>query len=699
MTSNSLETEIKYLKGVGEKRAKLFEEINIKTVFDLLHYFPYKHYDRSKIYQIADIPQTDAMIQFRGRIQQFNTVATKRQNILVATVSDGSGTVEVVWFAGHSYIQRSLKTNIEYLFFGKPNVFNQRINFIHPEIEPLEKYYSQQSYTFSPVYSLPEKFRKNGLTSKNIQDLMLQALAIGEKYINDFLPEEFLHKHRLIPLAEAIRQIHFPNNHNRLKQAEYRLKFDEFFVVHLNLLYWSQLRKSKRNGFLMPRVGKFFNHFFHKQLPFELTDAQKRVVREIFDDLKSGYQMNRLLQGDVGSGKTLVILLICLLAGDNGFQSCIMAPTEILAIQHYRNITKLLGQSEFKVALLTGSTKKKERTELHKNLEEGKIHLLIGTHALIEETVRFHKLGFVAIDEQHRFGVAQRAKLWEKGEQYPHVLVVTATPIPRTLAMTVYGDLDISIIDQLPPGRKPIKTVHYYENQREKLFDFIREQISEGRQIYVVFPLIEESEKLDYQNLMEGYQRMVSTFGEKNVIMLHGKMKSDEKEEAMQRFIRREAMIMVATTVIEVGVDVPNATVMIIESSHRFGLSQMHQLRGRVGRGGNQSYCILLTPHQLTRDSRKRIEVMTSTNDGFIIAEEDLKLRGFGDLEGTRQSGLPFELKIASLVTDQKISEIARNAASELLEKDPNLTAPQHQKLKQILQDIKKGTISWGMIS
>ncbi len=700
MRQNPLETPIKFLKSVGEKRAKLFEEeLGITTVFDLLMYFPYKHYDRSRIFNICDIQPGEALIQFKGRITGFKTIEARNRKILSATVSDNTGTTEVIWFAGHSWITKNLNTTTEYLFFGKPNLFNNQISFAHPEIEPLEKYYARNNFTFSPVYSLPEKFRKNNITSKHIQELMLQALSMGEAFLKDMLPESVRNDLGLLSFQEAIRQIHFPNNHNLLKKAEYRLKFDEFFIIHLTLLYRQQLRKKNIKGFPMPKVGYFFNQFYKTRLPFELTNAQKRVVREIFNDLKSGKQMNRLLQGDVGSGKTLVILLAVLLTADNGYQSAIMAPTEILANQHYKSITKLIGPLGFNVALLTGSTKRKEREEIHSQLRKGKIHLLIGTHALIEDTVEFAKLGFVAIDEQHRFGVAQRAKLWTKSEQYPHVLVVTATPIPRTLAMTLYGDLDLSVIDELPPGRKPIKTIHYFENDRTKLNDFIKKQIALGQQIYFVFPLIEESEKLDYQNLMEGYERISSTFGKNLTVMLHGRMSPKEKEESMQKFIRKEAMIMVSTTVIEVGVDVPNATVMVIESAHRFGLSQLHQLRGRVGRGDEQSYCILLTPYELSSDSRKRILVMASTNDGFLIAEKDLTMRGAGDIEGTRQSGLPFNLRIASISADQKISQIARQAAEKILEQDPLLENPENTKLLRVVNNTKNGNLSWSMIS
>ncbi len=700
MSDYRLDTEIKFLKGAGEKRAKLLsDELSLNTVNDLLFYFPYRHIDRSRLFRIADIPETEALIQFKGKFTEFKETQTGSRKILTAKVSDGTGTTEIVWFAGQSWIKSTYKTGVEYLFFGKPNVFNRRLNFVHPEIEPIENCFTKHNYTFAPVYSIPEKLKKSNITSKVIQNLVEQAMEIAQGKIEDFYSDGFCRKHKFLPLSDALKNIHFPQSHDILTQAERRLKFDELFILQLDLLRQFKLRKATVDGIKMPSVGRFFNTFYHQKLPFTLTGAQKRVVREIFENLKSGEQMNRLLQGDVGSGKTLVALLSALLAADNGYQSCLMAPTEILAKQHFASISKMLGDMDFNVALLTGSTKKKDRKPLFEQLESGNIHLLIGTHALIEDPVVFQNLGLVVVDEQHRFGVAQRAKLWKKGQQTPHVLVVTATPIPRTLAMTLYGDLDISIIDELPPGRKPIKTVHYYDTKRDKLYDFMKEQIAAGRQVYVVFPLIEESENFDYQNLDEGFKRVTAVFGNQNVVMVHGKMKPDEKNEAMQKFVRNEAKIMVATTVIEVGVDVPNASIMVIESAERFGLSQLHQLRGRVGRGADQSYCILLTSFKLSADSRKRINIITSTNDGFVVAEEDLKIRGYGDIEGTRQSGLPFELKIASIGRDQAILEYARKVANELINDDPLLEKPQNQPLRRFLRYKMKDVNYWGMIS
>ena len=700
MADYTLDTEIKFLKGVGEKRAKILSsELSLSTVSDLIYYFPFRHVDRSKLFRIADIPHTDAMIQFKAKIIEFKETQTSNRTLLTAIATDGSATIEIVWFAAHSWVKSNYKTNVEYLFFGKPNLFNRKVSMVHPEIEPIENYFTKHNFTFAPIYRISEKIKKNHITTKTIQSLVEQAMEIAHNQINDFYTPQFVATHKLMPLPEALKNIHFPQNHEMLSKAEKRLKFDELFLLQLDLMRQFKLRKESVNGIIMPAVGNFFNTFYSKQLPFTLTGAQKRVVREIFENLKSGVQMNRLLQGDVGSGKTLVALLSSLLAADNGYQSCLMAPTEILAKQHYASITKMLGDMDFRVELLTGSTKKKDRKVLFEDLAAGRIHLLLGTHALIEDPVIFENLGLVIVDEQHRFGVAQRAKLWKKGQQTPHVLVVTATPIPRTLAMTLYGDLDISVIDELPPGRKPIKTVHYYDTKREKLYDFMRAQLAAGRQIYIVFPLISESENFDYQNLEEGYERVSSIFGTEKVVMVHGKMKPDEKGAAMQRFVKNEAQIMVATTVIEVGVDVPNASIMVIESAERFGLSQLHQLRGRVGRGAEQSYCILLTSYKLSTDSRKRVSIVTSTNDGFIIAEEDLKIRGYGDIEGTRQSGLPFELKIASIGRDHAILEYARKTANQIIDQDPSLSKPEHQALKKFICTRLKDSVHWGMIS
>ena len=700
MADYTLDTEIKYLKGVGENRAKILgSELQLTSVSDLIYYFPFRHVDRSKLFRIADIPHTDALIQFKGKITEFKETQLTNRTLLTAIVADDSGTIEIVWFAAHSWVKRSYRTNVEYLFFGKPNVFNRKVSVVHPEIEPIENYYKKHNFTFAPIYRIPDKIKKSSISTKTIQSLVEQAMEIAQGKIVDFYTPQFLAKHTLMPLPEALKNIHFPQNHEMLALAENRLKFDELFLLQLDLMRQFKLRKEKIDGIVMPAVGRFFNTFYHHKLPFTLTGAQKRVVREIFENIKNGEQMNRLLQGDVGSGKTLVALLSSLLAADNGFQSCLMAPTEILAKQHFASITKMLGDMDFRVEILTGSTKKKDRKGLFEDLSAGRVHLIIGTHALIEDPVVFENLGLVVVDEQHRFGVAQRAKLWKKGQQTPHVLVVTATPIPRTLAMTLYGDLDISIIDELPPGRKPIRTVHYYDTKREKLYDFMKEQLALGRQVYIVFPLITESENFDYQNLEEGYERVTAIFGRDNVVMVHGKMKPDEKNAAMQRFVNNEAQIMVATTVIEVGVDVPNASIMVIESAERFGLSQLHQLRGRVGRGAEQSYCILLTSYKLSADSRKRMNIITSTNDGFVIAEEDLKIRGYGDIEGTRQSGLPFELKIASIGRDHSVLEYARKVANAMIEDDPMLSKPEHQALRQFIRKRLKDSVHWGMIS
>ena len=700
MTAYTLHTDIKFLKGVGEKRARLFnDQLSVYILNDLLYYFPYRHIDRSKLFRIVDIPQTDSYIQFKGKILKFTDASTPRTKILSAKVSDGSGEIEIIWFAGHFWIKDKFQIGVEYLFFGKPNIFNRKISFVHPEIEPIENYYIKHNFTFSPIYSIPEKLKKQNISSKTIQSLIEQTLEFTLNQIEDFYTPQFCSQYKLMPLKEALKNIHFPESHELLSQAERRLKFDEFFFIQLDLLQQFKLRKLHIDGIKMQRVGSIFKEFYSKKLPFQLTKAQKRVVREIYENMKSGEQMNRLLQGDVGSGKTLVALMAAMIAADNGYQSCLMAPTEILARQHFNSIQRLTEGLPFTVRLLTGSTKKKDRVPILSDLSNGEIHLLIGTHALIEDPVVFNNLGLVVVDEQHRFGVMQRAKLWQKGQKMPHVLVATATPIPRTLAMTVYGDLDVSVIDELPPGRKPIKTVHYYESKREQLYNFLRSQIDIGLQVYCVFPLIKESEKLDYQNLEEGYQRMVKVFGANQVVMVHGKMKPDEKHEAMARFINNEVKIMVATTVIEVGVDVPSASVMVIESTEKFGLAQLHQLRGRVGRGADQSYCILLSSYKLSSEGRKRISIMTKTNDGFIIAEEDLKLRGYGDIEGTRQSGLPFELKIAHLGKDHALLEYARKVATYILDNDPNLQKPENQPLKKHLQSKKNKAVNLGMIS
>jgi ATP-dependent DNA helicase RecG len=698
-----LEQDIKYLAGVGPRRAELLaKEINIRTYGDLLYYFPYKHIDRTKFYAIRDVKPIDAYIQVRGRITAIRTEGVAPKERLVAQLTDHTGAIPILFFKGIKYLSQSLKTGGDYVVFGKPTEFNGYVNFVHPEMEPAEKHEEGIEAVLQAHYSTTERLKDNYITSRVIGRMMVKIWQGIKTALPESLPDGLIAHERLLSLHEALFNIHFPQSAILLQKAQHRLKFEELFWIQLRILFLREERSTYVKGFNFATVGSFFNRFYSEFLPFELTEAQKRVIREIRKDMGSGRQMNRLLQGDVGSGKTLVALMVMLIGIDNGYQTCLMAPTEILAMQHLRTISTMLEGLHLNIALLTGSTKKKDRRLIHEGLTNGDIHILIGTHALIEETVQFANLGLVIIDEQHRFGVAQRAKLWKKNVESPHVLVMTATPIPRTLAMTVYGDLEVSVIDELPPGRRPIKTAHYFDNRRRDVFDFMRQQIADGRQIYVVYPLIGESEKMDYKNLEMGFEQIRASFPEKDgysVIMLHGRMSAAEKDLAMRLFKEGKAQIMVATTVIEVGVDVPNASVMVIESAERFGLSQLHQLRGRVGRGAEQSYCILLSSFKLGDDARKRLQTMVSTNDGFAIAEADLKLRGPGEIDGTLQSGAPFDLRIASLSTDGQLLQLARNAASEILAADPELCHPQNILLKNgILKQIN-AEVDWGKIS
>ena len=701
--SDFLEQDIKFLTGVGPKRAELLaKELNICTFGDLLYYFPYKHIDRTKFYAIKDVRLIDAYIQVRGRVVSMRKEGKAPKERLVVMLEDHTGRIPLVFFKGIKYLAQSIRQGGDYVIFGKPAEFNRQVNFIHPEMEPADKREEGIAAVLQAHYGTSERLKNNYITSRVIGRMMVALWQGMKTTIEETFTEELIKRYRLLSLHEALFNIHFPQSAILLQKAQQRLKFEELFWIQLRMLYLRQERNTYVSGFNFANVGDNLNTFYNKYLPFELTQAQKRVIREIRNDMGSGKQMNRLLQGDVGSGKTLVALMVMLIALDNGFQACIMAPTEILASQHLQTISRLLDGMELNVALLTGSTKKKDRKVIHEGLTDKSIHIIIGTHALIEETVQFANLGLVIIDEQHRFGVAQRARMWKKNAEEPHVLVMTATPIPRTLAMTVYGDLDVSVIDELPPGRKPVKTAHYYDNRRNDVFEFMRRQIADGRQIYVVYPLISESEKMDYKNLEMGFEQIRAAFPERDnysVIMVHGKMSAADKETAMRLFKEGKAHILVATTVIEVGVDVPNASVMVIESSERFGLSQLHQLRGRVGRGADQSYCILLSSYKLTTDGHKRLQTMVSTTDGFAIAEADLKLRGPGDIDGTQQSGAPFELRIASLATDGQLLQLARDAATEILAEDPALKLQKNILLKTNIQKQLKDEVDWSKIS
>ena len=690
---------IEYCKGVGAKRADILrKELGVKSALDILYQFPYKYIDRSRFYYIHEIEDEDTFVQIIGHITEWHTIGIGNAQRLSATFTDGRHSIELVWFKGVKYVK--LERNVQYLLFGKPSRFNHQYNFVHPELTPMSKVKPEMTQGLEPHYNTTEGMKRAGINSKAIRTIIIQLIPeLRQRGLVDTIGMDVVQRYHLMGLTEALINIHFPKDMPTMQKARERLKFEELFYIQMQILRQMK-RREQNHGFCMPIVGKSFHAFYQNCLPFPLTNAQKRVIREIQTDLKSGKQMNRLLQGDVGSGKTVVALLTALLAIDNGYQACIMAPTEILANQHYQTITELLAPlSRVNCQLLTGSTTPKQRLPIHQQLQSGEINILIGTHALIEDNVQFANLGLCIIDEQHRFGVAQRAKLWNKNTQPPHILVMTATPIPRTLAMTVYGDLQVSIIDELPPGRKPVQTLHYSIQRRATINQFIAQQIDMGRQVYVVYPLIKENEKLDLQDLTNGYNQLCETFPEYRISMVHGQMRAKDKDEQMQRFANGETQILVATTVIEVGVNVPNASVMIIENAERFGLSQLHQLRGRVGRGAEQSYCILLTRVEMSKDTRKRMDIMVATNDGFRIAEADLQLRGPGDLEGTQQSGLPFELHIASLSTDGQLLEVARQAALEILDADPLLEDMHNRIYKQRLDYLRITAGNWGEIS
>ena len=691
--------DIKYLSGVGPQRASVLnKDLNIYSLHDLLYYFPYKYVDRSRIYYIHEIDGTMPYIQLKGEILGFETIGEGRQRRLIAHFSDGTGIVDLVWFQGIKFLVGKYKVHQEYIVFGKPSVFNGRINIAHPDIDNASEL-KLSTMGLQPYYNTTEKMKRSSLNSHAIEKMMSAVVQQLREPLPETLSPAILTEHHLMPLTEALMNIHFPANPELLRKAQYRLKFEELFYVQLNILRYAKDRQRKYRGYVFETVGEIFNTFYAKNLPFELTGAQKRVLKEIRRDVGSGKQMNRLLQGDVGSGKTLVALMSMLMALDNGYQACMMAPTEILANQHFETIRELLYGMDIRVELLTGSVKGKKREAILTGLLTGDVRILIGTHAVIEDTVNFSSLGLVVIDEQHRFGVAQRARLWTKNAQPPHVLVMTATPIPRTLAMTLYGDLDVSVIDELPPGRKPIVTIHKYDAHRVSLYQSVHRQIAEGRQVYIVYPLIKESEKIDLKNLEEGYLHICEEFPDCKVCKVHGKMKAAEKDAQMQLFVSGEAQIMVATTVIEVGVNVPNASVMIIENAERFGLSQLHQLRGRVGRGAEQSYCILVTGYKLVEETRKRLEIMVRTNDGFEIAEADLKLRGPGDLEGTQQSGIAFDLKIADIARDGQLLQYVRNVAEEVVDADPTGIRPENEILWRQLKALRKTNVNWASIS
>lgn len=697
-----LNTPIKFVKGVGPAKESSFTtELGIRTLEDLLYTFPFRYIDRSKIYTISEIREEMPFVQIKGKLSNLQTLGSGRSSRLSVMLHDETGQVELIWFAGIKWVREKLIYGKEYIVFGRPALFNNKFNITHPEIEVLESENTNQTnIQLQPFYNSTEKLKRRGLDSKGIARVIYGALQNISGLIPENLPPLLLKKYRFVSREQALLAIHYPGDLVQLEAARKRIKFEELFFIQLRLLKLKLIRLEKVKGYVFVKVGEKFNRFYNENLPFELTNAQKKVMREIRADMGSGKQMNRLLQGDVGSGKTLVALLGMLLSVDNGYQACIMAPTEILAQQHFNGISKFLKGLDIQVELLTGSTKVKKRREIHEGLLNGSLQILIGTHALIEDTVQFKELGFVVIDEQHRFGVAQRAKLWNKSSQPPHVLVMTATPIPRTLAMTLYGDLDYSVIDELPPGRKAIITHHFYDKNRLKVFGFMRQQIEEGRQVYVVYPLIKESETLDLKDLEDGYNSIVRDFPRPKyqVSILHGKMKPADKDFEMARFAKGETQIMVSTTVIEVGVDVPNASVMVIENAERFGLSQLHQLRGRVGRGAEQSYCILMSSYKLTTDGKKRLQTMVATSDGFEIADVDLKLRGPGDMHGTQQSGI-LDLKLADLVKDEKILKFAREKATELLEMDPHLSLPENKQTAVALEKMENRSRNWIEIS
>ncbi len=699
MIQNLLQTPIEYLKGVGPNRAEVLKkELNIQSYRDLINFFPNRYIDKTGFYKINQLQQNSSDVQVVGKIIHLRMVDQKRGKRLVADFIDDTGKMELIWFRGHKWIRENLKINTPYVIFGKTSYYNGLFSMPHPEMELVADYKKNLRTAMQPVYPSTEMLQKKGITNRVIMKLMQEVMQQTGLKFQESLSPYLITDLKLLSKAEALFNIHFPKNQELLAKAQFRLKFEELFFIQLQLLRKNLLHKQKIKGFSFEQIGEHFNDFYKNHLPFELTGAQKRVIKEIRSDMGSGAQMNRLLQGDVGSGKTIVALMSMLIALDNKFQACLMAPTEILAIQHYNGLKELCEKIDISIYLLTGSTKTSKRREIHEKLENGEIHILIGTHALLEDKVKFNNLGLAVIDEQHRFGVAQRAKLWKKNHIPPHVLVMTATPIPRTLAMSLYGDLDISVIDELPPGRKPIKTVHRFDSNRLKVFAFIRDEIKKGRQVYIVYPLIQESEKMDYKDLMDGYESIAREFPDFQISIVHGQMKPADKDYEMDRFVRGETQIMVATTVIEVGVNVPNASVMIIESAERFGLSQLHQLRGRVGRGAEQSFCILMTGHKLSNDSKTRLETMTATNDGFEIAEVDLKLRGPGDLMGTQQSGV-LNLKIADIVKDNSILQVARNYASKILKEDPNLSQDQNLHIKNAYARLVKNKTIWNYIS
>lgn len=697
--SSILDQDIQFLPGIGTKTKEILsKELGIRSYGDLLEYYPYKYVDRSKIFHISELTSDMPFVQLKGKILSYEEVDIgKRNKMLVAHFSDGYGVVDLVWFRSAQYIIKSYKVGTEYIVFGKPSAYNGRFRFAHPDIDDASKLQISEM-GMQPFYGLTENMKKRGYTSRSIERITRSLVSILPP-LPETLPDFIVNRLHLVSRDAALRMIHYPHSHQEMQKAQVRLKFEELFYVQLNILRYASDQRRKYRGYIFNRIGDIFNGFYAHHLPFELTGAQKRVMHEIRADMCSGRQMNRLLQGDVGSGKTLVALMTMLIALDNGYQACLMAPTEILAEQHLQTIRDFLQGMDIRVELLTGIVKGKKRKEILDGLTTGDIQILIGTHAVIEDPVAFHRLGVAVIDEQHRFGVAQRAKLWAKSENPPHVLVMTATPIPRTLAMTIYGDLDVSVIDELPPGRKPIQTLHKFDNQLTSLYQSIRRQINLGRQVYIVFPLIKESEKMDLKNLEEGYETLKQAFPEFRLSKIHGRMKSAEKEAEMEQFVKGETQILVATTVIEVGVNVPNASVMVILDAQRFGLSQLHQLRGRVGRGCDQSYCILVTNYKLSEETRKRIDIMCDTNDGFRIAEADLKLRGPGDLEGTQQSGMAFDLKIANIARDGQLVQLARTEAQAIIDADPQCEHPQNSILWNRLKELKKTNINWAAIS
>lgn len=699
--SSILEQDIKYLPGVGPKRKAILEkEANIATWGDLLEYYPYKYVDRSRIYRIIDLQGDLPFVQLKGKILSFEEFTmSPRKKRVVAHFSDGTGIADLVWFQGTQYVYKNYKVNEEYIVFGRPTIYGGRYQFAHPDIDKAADIQLSEM-GMQPYYMTTERMKKSGLQSHAIEKLTKTLVdKLGENDLPETLPPFITGPLHLISRAEAMTKIHYPKSLDDVQRAQLRLKFEELFYVQLNILRYANDRKRKYQGYVFNHVGPQFHHFYKNNLPFELTNAQKRVMHEIRKDMTTGRQMNRLVQGDVGSGKTLVALMSMLIAIDNGYQACMMAPTEILAEQHFATIKMFLGGMDVRVELLTGMVKGKKRNEVFHGLLTGEVHILVGTHAVIEDNVRFSHLGMAVVDEQHRFGVAQRAKLWGKSERPPHILVMTATPIPRTLAMTIYGDLDVSVIDELPPGRKPIQTIHQYDNQMTSLYQGIRKQVQQGRQVYIVFPLITESEKIDLKNLEAGFESLCTIFPDFKLSKVHGKMKPKEKDAEMQKFSRGETQILVATTVIEVGVDVPNASVMVILDAQRFGLSQLHQLRGRVGRGADQSYCILVTSHKLSKETRRRIDIMCETCDGFQIAEADLKLRGPGDLEGTQQSGIAFDLKIADIARDGQIIQLARDEAQKIIEADPLCEKTEYSMLWNRLNELRKTNINWASIS